>query len=75
MAGRALPEIMADLAGATQSLVEARGREDEARREATSALNVVNRLQAELDAALVALKKSAPRETDWARRPGVPCDG
>lgn len=67
MSERTIPEILADLSAAGLVLSERRQEEAQARSAATAALNTLNGLQKELDEALAALKKDAPRETDWHR--------
>lgn len=62
---RTLAEIEEGLTRATNAHKDAKTRAEMAAREATAALNVVNTLQKELDAAIDALKKDAHGETDW----------
>ena len=42
---------------------------DAARRDETSARNLVNEAQRTLDALVAEVRNSAPRDTDWWRRP------
>lgn len=42
---------------------------DAARRDETSARNLVNEAQRNLDALVAEVRNSAPRDTDWWRRP------
>lgn len=64
---RQLSEIQAEIWKATQDWTAAKNDEDMARTKKTSALNDLNKLQKEFDAAVEELKKTTPQETDWHR--------
>lgn len=64
---RPLSDIEHDLHVARESLRAAEQRTAIARNEETTARNYVNDLQKEIDQRVVALRKSAPRDTDWSR--------
>lgn len=64
---RGLQEIALDMLSANSDLAQAKDELDAARRKETRAINRVNELQKELDAAIAGLKKAAPRDSDWAR--------
>lgn len=64
---KTLSELEAEVIAANAALVEAQKAESIASQERCNAINRANRAQAALDAALLALKKAAPRDTDWAR--------
>ena len=54
-----------DLADATGDLETATNRVEDARRTQTTAVNRVNRAQKAMDEMIVALRKSAPSNSDW----------
>ena len=72
---RTLAQIEEDLIRATKAHEDAKTRAQMASRDARGALNDLNAIQKEFDAAVGALKKNADEETDWreqARRRGIP---
>ena len=66
---RALVDILAELEQAKTDLAFADNKLSDVRAEHTAALNKVNRLQKEFDAVVDEMKKSAPRDSDWKRKP------
>lgn len=62
---RTLAQIEEDLIRATKAHEDAKTRAQMARRDATAALNALNTIQKEFDAAVDALKKNADGETAW----------
>ena len=59
---------MYELELATREYEEARRLKDAASRRETDAINAVNTLQREVDAAISAFREKAPSGTDWHRR-------
>lgn len=64
---RTLAQLEQEVAEATAALIAAQKAESIASQERCNAINRANRAQAALDAALDAIRKAAPRDTDWAR--------
>ena len=60
-------KLMAELIDAKAGHAAAEKRESIARQETTAALNRLNDLQKKFDAVVVAIRKEAPRASDWAR--------
>ena len=72
-----MDHAIVELANAQDSLAQAASRIVMARTEETECLNRVNKAQKKLDELVGALKKQAPRDSDWHRasRPGQPVIG
>ena len=62
---KSISELVSDLKDATSAFNEAEGVESRARLDKTTAINRMNNAQKALDAAILALKKEAPRDSDW----------
>lgn len=60
-------ELEAEVIEANAALVEAQKAESAAGQLRCNALNRANRAHAALDAALLAMRKCAPPDTNWAR--------
>lgn len=69
-----LANAVAAVASAQDQLRIMRDRLALAQREETDAINKVNEAQKLFDALVAEVKKSAPRDTDWKRMPGLPVD-
>lgn len=69
MSSRTIPGIMEELDAAAARLEARRIEAAHARTMEVEALNAVNRLQKELDAAIAEMRKAAPRDSDWDREP------
>lgn len=65
---KTLSELEKEVVEAGAALVEAQKAESLAISARCIAMNRANRAQAALDAALTAMRKAAPRDTDWARQ-------
>ena len=64
---QSIADIEKQLANATQAHKEAYNASQHASRLETEALNLVNRLQKELDEAVATLRKGAVRASDWGQ--------
>lgn len=67
-----LDEAIVELNKAVEEYVLCDRLLGEARSRHTSALNRVNKAQKQFDDLVFAVRKAAPRDTDWKRQPGVP---
>ena len=69
-----LANALAALATAQDNLARLRAAADSARREECTAVFKVNEAQRHFDALVAEVKKSAPHDTDWRRRVGLPVE-
>lgn len=67
-----LGELQEELEKAVKRFDDCEREESQARSRTTSARNDVNQLQKQIDSVLAAMRKAAPRDTDWKREKGLP---
>lgn len=61
-----LKSLLEEMEHSRDHYIDTKKREEAARSQATAALNKMNTIQKEIDAAIAEIKKNAPRGTDWA---------
>lgn len=67
-----ISDAITALAKANEQLSIMAARTAAARTDEGHARNAVNDAQRQFDALVVAVKKSAPSDSDWTRQPGIP---
>ena len=71
MSKRSIDQALADLAEAHTALGVAQQETSYARGRETDCTNRVNKLQAEVDSLMAAIKSASPRGTDWTRKNSI----